>query len=160
MAEENQIIDTTSKNLSEISNNLVTEIINEEDPNKVEDLTKLFELNQKKKNIARINKLSKLLTLVDDEAITRFVNAPETFDSEILLKYMNSTQNAISSLEQSNDNKPTIQINNQTNEINLGDSGLNRESRKRVLAAVMEILDKSKKQDAIDIKISDLEENE
>ena len=107
---------------------------------------------QRKKNMLRINKLSNLLTLVDDEVIMRFTSTPETFDNDQLLKYMKSTQDTMLALTQDLDQKPIIQINNQKNEININNTGLDQESRKRVLEAVQMLLDNSKNPDIIEIE--------
>ena len=49
------------KNLAKEGDTLLNEIIKTKDSNQLEDLTKLFELNKKKKSIARQNRLSNLL---------------------------------------------------------------------------------------------------
>ena len=150
---EEKIIPTEEKvNLALQSNDLTDQIVKETDPDKLEDLTNLFEMVQRKKNMLRINKLSNLLTLVDDEVIMRFTSTPETFDNDQLLKYMKSTQDTMLALTQDLDQKPIIQINNQKNEININNTGLDQESRKRVLEAVQMLLDNSKNPDIIEIE--------
>ena len=69
---------------------------------------------------------------------------------------MSTTQQTINSLEDNLNHKPLIQINNQTNEIHLGEDGLNQESRKKVIDTIMSILSKDNKE-VIDI---DLDEEE
>jgi len=134
---ENSLV--PKNNLYLESSELVDQIISENNPDKLEELTQLFQLNQKKKNIARINKLSQLLDIVDSEVENRLVDTPESFRNDELIKYMSTTQQAIDSLENNISNKPLIQINNQKNEININND-LNRESRQKVLEAVMSIL--------------------
>jgi len=122
------------------SGNEITEkIIAEEDPDKLKELTQLFTLNRKKKEIARINKLSTLQDLIDDEVISRMTVSPESFDNEQLEKYMRSVQLVMANLNDKEDDLPQILINNQTN-VNINSSGLDRESRKRVYDAVQSIL--------------------
>lgn len=123
-------------------NDITKQIIEEDDPQKVEDLSQLFALVSKKKNIARTNRLSNLLELIDDEVITRFTETPELFDNDQLEKYMRTTQQSIYNIDNAMQNAPQIQINNQTN-VNINSSGLNRESRAKVLEAVQEILNSS-----------------
>lgn len=123
-------------------NDITKQIIDEDDPQKVEDLSQLFALVSKKKNIARTNRLSNLLELIDDEVITRFTETPELFDNDQLEKYMRTTQQSIYNIDNAMQNAPQIQINNQTN-VNINSSGLNRESRAKVLEAVQEILNSS-----------------
>jgi len=134
------------------SSELVDQIIKETDPDKIEEMTKIFSLTQRKKDIARIDKLSKLLNLVDDEVANRLVDTPESFRNDDLIKYMSTTQQTITSLENNLTNKPLIQINNQKNEININDSGLNRESRQKVLDTVMKILNNYNNPDIIDVE--------
>ena len=122
------------------SDELVEKIINEDDPDKINDLTQMFKMSQTKKDVARTNRLSKLLEVIDDEVIMRFTSNPETFDDDQLLKYMDSTQKAIYGVRDSINQVPTIQINNQSNEIHINNSGLDRTSRAKVLEAVNSIL--------------------
>ena len=124
-------------------NDLTTKIIEETNPDELDNLTKLFTLNQKKKQIARTNKLSNLLELVDDEVIHRFTSGhPEIIEDDNLLKYWKITQETINQHNQDEQELPHIQINNQTN-VNINSSGLDRESRAKVLEAVQEILKSS-----------------
>lgn len=123
------------------SNDIVQQIINEKDGSKLNDLTNLFKFNQKKKDILRANRLSNLLNQIDNEVQERITTMPESFDNYALLKYMEATQNSVSGIYQNIDKQPLIQINNQKNEINInGSSGLDRDSRARVLEAVTAII--------------------
>lgn len=146
--EEEKIMDestelaTVSKyaKLVKEGNDIVDQIIEAKTSDELTNVTNLFLANQRKKDMIRSHKLSGLLGLIDDEVITRFTSDPESFDNDQLLRYMNSTQNNIDSISRSLDEKPTIQINTQHNEININNTGLNRESRERVLEAVKDIL--------------------
>jgi hypothetical protein len=140
---------TKGVNTSELfkqGNDLTTKIIEETNPDELDNLTKLFTLNQKKKQIARTNKLSNLLELVDDEVINRFTQFPEAIENDDLLKYWKTTQETINQHNQDEQELPHIQINNQTN-VNINSSGLDRESRAKVLEAVQEILKSSLQND-------------
>ena len=139
------------------SDELVEKIINENDPDKINDLTQLFKMSQAKKDVARTNRLSKLLEVIDDEVIMRFTSSPETFDNDQLLKYMDSTQRAIYNVKDSINQVPTIQINNQNNEIHINNSGLDRDSRARVLEAVNAIINSTK---VIDIEPKETDNEE
>lgn len=146
--EEEKIMDestelaTVSKyaKLVKEGNDIVDQIIEAKTSDELTNVTNLFLANQRKKDMIRSHKLSGLLGLIDDEVITRFTSDPESFDNDQLLRYMNSTQNNIDNISRSLDEKPTIQINTQHNEININNTGLNRESRERVLEAVKDIL--------------------
>lgn len=142
-------------------NDLTDKIVDETDPTKLEDLTKLFTLNQKKKDISRANRLSNLLSVIDDEVIMRFTSTPEAFDNDQLLNYMKSTQQAITNVSQSINQVPQIQINTQNNEIHINNSGLNQESRAKVLDAVSKILKSlDNKTEIIDLTVEENEEEE
>lgn len=151
--DKNELIEVSTNDLYKQGDDLVNELIKENDTGKVNDLTNLFKLNQKKKDIYRANKLSNLLNLIDNEVYDRISATPESFDNYDLLKYMESTQSAISNTYQNLDRQPLIQINNQKNEINFNNSGLDRESRARVLEVVSAIISNAN-------NIIDVEEDE
>jgi len=141
-----QVKGVNTSELFKQGNDLTTKIIEETNPDELDNLTKLFTLNQKKKQIARTNKLSNLLELVDDEVINRFTQFPEAIENDDLLKYWKTTQETINQHNQDEQELPHIQINNQTN-VNINSSGLDRESRAKVLEAVQEILKSSLQND-------------
>ncbi len=132
---------TPSVKLDLESNNITQQIINETDPSKIDDLTQLFMLNKKKKNLVRMNKLSNLLDVIDDEVILRFSEEPDTFNNDQLVKYMTATQQILGNISQEIEKTPLIQINNQKNEIHINEEGLSRESRMKVLDVISKILD-------------------
>ena len=146
--------------LSDVSKNLIDQIIKEDDPEKLEDLTKLFSMNLRKKNLVRINKLTDLLELIDVEAYQRLADTPDQIKDDDLIKLMDKTQAAINNLENSiKEPQPLIQI--QNNEITLNNSGLSRDSRRNVLEAVMSILNEANNAQDVDfVEVSDEEENE
>lgn len=130
-------------------NDITNKIINEEDPDELDKLTQLFSLNQKKKQIARKNKLSILLDKVDNEVMTRIDERSWDIEDRDLLKYWSTASDIVNSNEE--DTLPRIQINNQTN-INLNQSGLSRESRAKVLDVVNKIIN-SANDDIIDVDV-------
>lgn len=127
------------------STQLAQQIMEENDIDKVKDLTNLFNLDMQKRNVARVLKMTDLLDQVTDQVLTRFERTPDNFSNEDLIKFMQVTE---TSIEKANktlsqvDQTPAIQYqqNNQVN-INIGDS-LNRESRQRVTDAVQALLKK------------------
>ena len=124
---------------------LAQDIIDEHDVDKVKDLTHLFNLNQAKKNVLRVLKLNSLLDKVSDQMIERFAKQPHAFSNSDLLSYMQVTQSAIDRANKALnlvDETPAIQINQQVNNINVGE-GLDRESRERIKDAVNAILKKT-----------------
>ena len=149
MDEKNEIVEVSPNvKLTLEGNDITNQIISEKDPNKLEDLTQLFLLNKKKKDLARINKLSNLINTIDDEVINRFNEEPENFNNDQLVKYLTATQQIIDTTTNNIEKVPMIQINNQKNEIHIDDSGLNKESRAKVLEVITGILNESKVIDA------------
>ena len=149
MNEKNEVVEVSPNvKLTLEGNDITNQIISEKDPNKLEDLTQLFLLNKKKKDLARINKLSNLINTIDDEVINRFNEEPENFNNDQLVKYLTATQQIIDTTTNNIEKVPMIQINNQKNEIHIDDSGLNKESRAKVLEVITGILNESKVIDA------------
>jgi len=148
MDEKNEVAVSPNVKLTLEGNDITNQIISEKDPNKLEDLTQLFLLNKKKKDLARINKLSNLIDTIDDEVINRFNEEPENFNNDQLVKYLTATQQIIDTTTNNIEKVPMIQINNQKNEIHIDDSGLNKESRAKVLEVITSILNESKVIDA------------
>ena len=56
---------------------ILNQIITETDENKTRDLTHLFNANQNKKTMVRVNKLSNLLDTITDQALARFTARPD-----------------------------------------------------------------------------------
>ena len=129
--------------LDEQTRDLAQKILDEQDIDKVKNLTNLFNLNAQKRNVMRVIKMNGLLDSVTDQIVERFERRPDNFSNEELLKYMQVTENAI---DRANKNlnlveeTPPIQYqqNNQVN-INIVDS-LDRDSRDRVLDYVNSVL--------------------
>ena len=124
---------------------ILNELVAENDINKAKDLTYLFNINQNKKTMVRINKQSELLDVLTDQTIKRVKEKPDELSNDDLNKLMKTVadliekgQNQINRGEEA----PLIQINQQNNEVNMDgkSGGLNRESRDRVKNAVVELL--------------------
>ena len=143
---------TAFRKLSNDTDALTEQIMSETDLDKFNDLTNLFEMNHRKKNMARINRLSNLLEMVDDEVILRLSTSPSAIEDKDLVGYMKTAQSAIDSIEGNLNQTPLVQINNQKNEIHINESGLNQESRKKVLDAVMAILENAKTDNIIEVE--------
>jgi hypothetical protein len=141
---EEMIISTQS--LDEKTSLIAQDIINEEDVDKIKDLTHLFNLNQAKKNVLRVMKLNGLLDTVSDKIIERFEKYPDNFSSADLLNYLQVTQNAIDKANKNLslvEDTPVIQI-NQNNQVNLNviDS-YDRDSKERVMEFIKSVLAQS-----------------
>lgn len=136
----------STQTLDEKTTQIAQNIINEEDVDKIKDLTHLFNLNQAKKNVLRVMKLNGLLDTVSDKIIERFEKYPDNFSSADLLNYLQVTQNAIDKANKNLslvDETPVIQINhnNQVN-VNVIDS-YDRESKERVIEFIKSVLAQS-----------------
>ena len=134
------------KPLNEESKALIEQIIAETDEQKVRDLTQLFNANQNKKTMARVDKLSDLLDAITDQALTRFTNRPDEISNKELFDGLKVVQDLIERGQKQVSGvgeTPLIQFNQQTNEVNIGNgatSNLNRDSRERVKSAVLSLL--------------------
>ena len=145
-AQETSLAVQSQKSLCEESKALIAQIIAETDEQKTKDLTHLFNANQNKKTMVRVNKLSDLLDTITDQALTRFTARPDEISNKELFDGLKVVQDLIERGQKQVSGAgetPLIQINQQTNEVNVGNttSTLNRDSRERVKAAVIGLLD-------------------
>ena len=133
-------LDTHTKQIAQ-------EILNEQDVDKVKDLTTLFNLNAQKRNVMRVIRMNELLDKVTDQVIERFEKRPDNFSNDDLIKYMQVTENAIDRANKHLhlvEETPPIQL-QQNNQVNINiESQLDREGRERVIDAVRSILAMSK----------------
>ena len=145
---------------------VTNELIEEQDLDKVKNLTKLFNLNQAKRNAIRVMKLNSLLDKVSDQMIERFNKKPGEFSNKELLDYMSVVQSTIDRANKSIelvDQTPAIVINQQNNQVNIDNSPvLDRESRMRVVEAVKGIMNTLNLKNVPEQiqEISEFEENE
>lgn len=132
--------------LNEESLALIEQIIAETDEQKARDLTHLFNANQNKKTMVRVNKLSDLLDTITDQALARFTARPDEISNKELFDGLKVVQDLIERGQKQvsgTGETPLIQVNQQTNEVNIGGTGntLSRDSRERVKTAVLGLLD-------------------
>lgn len=137
------IINAADLNTESLS--LINQIIAESDIEKTKDLTHLFNINQNKKTMIRIDKLSGLQDNLVDQFARRIAERPDEISNKELMDSIKIVQDIIERGQkqvESVEQTPLIQINQQTNSINIGEaqSNLNRESRDRVKNAVMALL--------------------
>ena len=138
-------IDASSKEkLRKESQALLTKIIDETDTTKAQDLTVLFNINQNKKTMARVDKLNDLLDVITDQAIERFTTKPDNISNQELIQSLKVVQDMVERGQKQvsgQDLTPLIQINQQTNEVNVNQlEGTNRASREKVKDAVLSVL--------------------
>ena len=146
--EDRKELATVKQDLQNELDSIVLDIIKEKNPEELKDLTNLFNMNQAKKSIERANKYSKLLDNVVDKMSERVEKKADQFTNEDLLDYLNAIQKALEKNEMtdiSNEMAPIIQY-QQNNQVNINvDSGLNRESREKVMDAIKAIMEKANK---------------
>jgi prophage DNA circulation protein len=145
-SEETSMVVSGPRSLNDESKALIEQIIAETDEQKVRDLTHLFNANQNKKTMARVNKLSDLLDTITDQALERFTARPDEISNKELFDGLKTVQDLIERGQKQvagAGETPLIQINQQNNEVNVGGSAsnLNRDSRERVKSAVLSLLD-------------------
>ena len=150
MEEKEEVKLPTTLNVIEEGNKIVEKIMSEEDPNELDKLTQLFNVNQKKKEIARVNKLSNLLNSIDNKVEERITQYGDIIEDKDLINYWKVTQENVSNRTDEDNQLPKITINN-TQNINVNSSGLNRESRAKVLDIVSKILGDAKT-DIVDVE--------
>ncbi len=146
--EVSEVTDLTiipTKSLNEEAKALIDQLILETDEQKSKDLTFLFNANQNKKTMVRVNKLSDLLDTITDQALARFTSRPDEISNKELFDGLKIVQDLIERGQKQVSGAgetPLIQFNQQTNEVNIGDTttALSRDSRERVKSAVLGLL--------------------
>ena len=131
--------------LNQESLSLINQIIAESDIEKTKDLTHLFNINQNKKTMIRIDKLSGLQDHLVDQFARRIAERPDEISNKELMDGIRIVQDIIERGQKQVEGvaqTPLIQFNQQNNSVNLGDSStqLSKESRDRVKNAVLSLL--------------------
>lgn len=118
-------------------------IINETNPQELQELIDLFNLNLKKKDIIRSAKLSEVQDKIVEQMSKRVESKPDEFSNADLLNYHKVVQDTLSKADNTLDsvNIPNIQINQQLNINNSDNDYFDKDSRKRILDAVNSILE-------------------
>ena len=121
------------------SEDLEEKILTSEDPDELIDMIDIFNLNLKKRNIIRNNKLNDIQDRVVDKMLQKIEEEPWEFSNDDLVKFYKVTQDTLSKSQNIIDKEslPTIQVNQQ---INVSAPEFNRESRAKILSAVHDIL--------------------
>ena len=128
---------------------ILNQIIAAEDIDKTKDLTYLFNINQNKKTMVRIDSLSNLQDKLVGLLSNRVTERPDEMSNQEVMQALKVVQDIIERGTKQitgQNEQPLIQINQQTNSVNVGDeaAGLNRDSRDKVRRAIMSILDNVK----------------
>lgn len=137
------ILDTEKLNKESVE--IINAIISEQDVEKAKDLTYLFNINQNKKTMVRIDKLSELQDNLVAQFSQRVEERPDEISNQELMNALKIVQDIIERGQKQIsgvNEQPLIQINQQTNSVNVGDEavGLSRESKQRVANVVSDLL--------------------
>ena len=149
--EANALIAIDTSNLNAESLDILNQIIAAEDVNKTKDLTYLFNINQNKKTMVRLNTLSSLQDRLVDLFSKRITERPDEISNQEVMQALKIVQDILERGQKQVSNepeKPLIQINTQTNNIGTELDGLSRESRNKAKNAVMSILNSIKEAEA------------
>lgn len=143
MSDENKLVPI---NLETPIEELSDRILNETDIEQFDKMKNLFDLNMKKKEIIRLNKLNDLQDLTVEEMSNRLQKRSGEFSNQDLLGYFKTIQESISKSDTSLDGIDVASIKVIQNQLNINmnnEDGLSRESKNKVIEAIRSILDKS-----------------
>lgn len=124
---------------------IINQLIAESDVDKTKDLTYLFNINQNKKTMARMDKLSNLQDQLVNQFAKRLSERPDEMSNQEVLTGLKIVQDILERSQKQVvgvSETPLIQINQQTNQVKVGDTplGLTRDSRERVKNVVLDLL--------------------
>ena len=143
-SESNALIAINTNDLNQESLTILNQIIAESDIEKTKDLTYLFNVNQNKKTMVRMDNLSKLQDLLVSEYSRRIEEKPDEISNQEIIASLKTIQDILERGQKTiaaEPEKPLIQINTQTNNIGTeGTAGLTRDSRKKVEDAVLSLI--------------------
>ena len=134
-------LEAARANLSIEAQKLIGELTSEKDKQKMQAIEQQFNEIQRKKQLARISKLSDVQDMLTDQFYQRIAQRPDEISNKEMLDGMKVVQDLMEKNQKHADTiediPQLIQI-NQT-EVNVG-GNLNRDSRERVKNAVQDIL--------------------
>lgn len=161
MQDENNIVTLNSS-----PEELEQKLIQETDIDELKNVINLFNLNIKKKDILRTNKLSNLQDLVTDQMGERLEKNAGAFSNKDLIDYFKIIQESINKADNSLNgvDTPAIQLNQQFNlNVDNKKDELDKDSRDRVADAVNAILAKMKQpqqEEIVEVEYEELEESQ
>ena len=159
MQDENNIVTLNSS-----PEELEQKLIQETDIDELKNVINLFNLNIKKKDILRTNKLSNLQDLVTEQMGERLEKNAGAFSNKDLIDYFKIIQESINKADNSLNgvDTPAIQLNQQFNlNVDNKKDELDKDSRDRVADAVNAILAKMKQpqqEEIVEVEYEELEE--
>lgn len=160
MSDENKLV---SINLETPIEELSDRILNETDIEQFDKMKNLFDLNMKKKEIIRLNKLNDLQDLTVEEMSNRLQKRSGEFSNQDLLGYFKTIQESISKSDTSLDGIDVASIKVIQNQLNINmnnEDSLSRESKNKVIEAIRSILDKSTSNEEVIEPVIDIVDSE
>lgn len=118
-------------------------LLDESDPAKIKNITELFNINQSKKDMLRLERYNTLIDSITAQMQARILAKPDEFSNKDLIDYLNAANSSIERAKKSAqaiDSTPSVQI-NQVN-IESKSTNMSRESREKITQAIMSILNK------------------
>lgn len=125
---------------------ITTQLVKEEDPDKIKSIINLFNLNVAKKNAVRIDTLNELIDDVLSKVGERLQLRPDEFSNKDLIDYLNALYTAAEKsgkIVSGAEEIPAITINQQNNVIVNDATTLSRESRQRIAEVVAAMLNQT-----------------
>lgn len=125
---------------------ITTQLVKEEDPDKIKSIINLFNLNVAKKNAVRIDTLNELIDDVLSKVGERLQLRPDEFSNKDLIDYLNALYTAAEKsgkIVSGAEEIPAITINQQNNVIVNDATTLSRESRQRIAEVVAVMLNQT-----------------
>ena len=128
-------------------NELETLLMNENDPDKIQDIVDLFNVNLRKRDIVRSVKLSEAQDRVVDQMLDRVTHEAEGLSTKEIIMYHDTIQKTLDKSTTNISNMPQIQINN----INVQDEApkFNKESRSKIVNTVNTIIKQSQNSESV-----------
>ena len=142
-SETTALVEINTADLNKESLEIINQIIAAEDAEKTKDLTYLFNVNQNKKTMVRLDNLSQLQDKLVGLLAKRVTERPDEMPNQEIMNALKIIQDIIDRGTKqitAEPEKPLIQINQQTNNIGGNTTGLSRDSRRKVEDVVSSLL--------------------
>ena len=123
------------------NDDLKSQLLNENNIDNINEIIDLFNVQFKKRDIARLSTLNDLQDKISEQMYERLSKKADQFSNKDLIDYFKAIQDAMSIKDEtlSKINNPAIQINQQQLNVNIN-TELNNDSRERVLDIVKQII--------------------
>lgn len=141
-------------------NDIVQQLINETDPEKIKNITNLFNINSTKRATLRISALNDALDNLTEEVVSRSSACYGMDDGQLLDYYKTVSNSLVNQQKQINSvsDLPTVSINQ--NIVNIRTdyneaSEFDRDARERISEAIRAMLNSQKNENIVDVEVSE-----